>query len=170
MLKRIHARSMYQWNTDVPTHAQSHRGTFPTCQRLGCLLALRRFHHCRKNDDVYDGLDEADGHADVGDPGDDDGGDLDRGGGLPDPESDDDESEEAEPNADDHESPWDEPSQSCVSDRVKDRRMNQQTTRQAPNTNHTGRCHIRPMRDDQKSLSDIQGRVEETLVDSSEVA
>lgn len=86
---------MHQWNIDVPTHAQSHRGTFPTCQRLGCLLALRRFHHCRKNDDVHDGLDEADGHADVGDPGD-DGGDRDRGGGLPDPESDDDESE-AEP-------------------------------------------------------------------------
>lgn len=129
---------MHQWNVHVPSHAQPHRGPFPTCQRLGCLLALRRF-RCRKNDDVDDGLDGADGHADVDDPNE-DGGDRDRDGGLPDPEGGYHEGDDAEePFADDAQSPGDEPSQSCVSDRVKDCRMNPQRTRQAPNTNHTGR-------------------------------
>lgn len=130
---------------------------------------VRRFHRCQSNYDVYDDLDEANEHADVGDPGDDGG---DRDDGVPrNPESDDEESEDAEQIADDHDGPRDDISQSCVSDQVKDCRMNQESIHHQIDTGTDHRCRrqrcIRYKMDNHKGLC-LRMRVDELVRDDSD--
>lgn len=156
-LKWIHVRSIHQQNVHVHEHAQSYVDPFPTRQRLCC---HRENHRCPKNHGVHDDLDKANGHADIGDPGD-DGGDREGGSGLRDPEPEDSDKEGAESNVDDQDDPQDGISHNYVSDRVKGRRVNQLWIHHHmdPSADHTTRRHIRHKMEIQEGLFDLRMEV-----------
>lgn len=150
------------------THSHYYGDLFPT---FACVVVCQ-FHRHRHAHGVQDDHDDANGHADVGDPGDDGGDREGDGGGVRDPDSDDDEGEDEQPNADDHEIRSDEFSHSCVSDRVTDCRTHQKSMhhRIDPSAAHTARRHIRRKMDNPDNLSEIQMMVGEPVRDDGDAA
>lgn len=144
-------------------------GPFPTCQRLCC---LREIHRCPKNHDVRDDLDKANGHADIGDPGDDDG-DREGGDDLCDPEPEDSDKEGGESNTDDQDRPQDGISHNYVSDRVKGRRVNQLSIHHHhmdPSADHTIRRHIRHKIDNLEGLFELRMEAGESVRREADLA